>query len=148
MNDNTKQIIEINGVKMEVDTRYVRRIDTLVVGSKVKLLQKATPYAAMQVRPGVVVGFEPFQSLPTIIVAYLEIDYASACLKFAYINAGSADKYELIASIDDELPVAKADILTRMDREIEVKRKEITDLEVKRDYFLRHFNAYFEPIAA
>lgn len=150
MNDNTKQIIEINGVKMEIDTRFARRIDTLVVGSKIKLLQKQAQYGTkdVKVHPGVVVGFEPFADLPTIVVCYLEIDYSSASLKFAYINSASAEKYDLIASIDDELPVAKQDVLSKMDRELERKRAEMEDLQSKRDYFLRHFNTYFEQATA
>ena len=137
------QVIEINGVKLEVDMRHAKRIDHLVVGSKVKVLTKST-YGEPKVYPGVVVGFEPFKEMPTIIVCYLEHSYNSASLEFAYVNTKSADKYEIVASIDDDLPVDKADVLTRMDRELEKKREEIDDLLRKRGYFLAHFNKYFE----
>lgn len=137
-----KQIIEINGIKMEVDLRHATRLDTFKVGSKVKLLYKDSYNNA--VHSGVVVGFEPFAEMPTIVVCYLETTYSEAKLKFAYVNEKSRDKYELIASIDDELPIQKADVLSQMDKEIEKKREEIADLERKRGYFLKHFNAYFE----
>lgn len=142
-----KQIIEINGIKMEVDLRHAKRIDHMVVGTKVKLLAKGNSYSSTEVHSGVVVGFEPFESLPTIIVCYLKVDYSSAELKFAYINKETADKYEIVVSVDDELPIAKRDVLAKIDRELEKKRAEIEDMERKRDYFLRHFNTYFEASA-
>lgn len=144
--EDTKTVIEINGVKMEVDLRHAKRIDTLVVGSKVKLLIKESGYSSVSnnVYSGVVVGFEPFQDMPTIIVCYLDLGYQETTLKFAYINDKSNDKYDLIVSIDDELPVQKQDVLSRIDREIEKKKVEIEDLERKRDYFLKHFTQYFE----
>lgn len=142
-----RQIIEINGIKMEVDMRHAKRIDHMVVGTKVKLLAKGNSYNSTEVHSGVVVGFEPFESLPTIIVCYLKVDYSSAELKFAYINKETADKYEIVVSVDDELPIAKKDVLSKIDRELEKKRAEIEDMERKRDYFLRHFNTYFEASA-
>lgn len=138
-----KQIIEINGIKMEVDMRYATRVDTLVVGSKVKLLVK-NAYGKPEVFCGVVVGFEAFKDLPTIIVCYLEVSYSEAKLQFAYINADSAEKYDMVISVDDELPIAKNDVLQKMDKEISKKEEEIDDIKRKRDFFLTHFNKYFQ----
>jgi hypothetical protein len=73
----------------------------------------------------------------------MEIDYVSATVKFAYINNETSKKWQVIASIDDDLPIQKSDVVSRMEREVEKKREEIADLERKRDYFLRHFNQYF-----
>ena len=137
------QTIEINGVKMDVDLRYAKRHDTMKVGSNVKLLVKDV-YSGPDVYPGVVVGFEPFQDLPTIIVCYLNVSFTEAKLEFAYINEKSHEKYDLVLSVDEELPIQKAGVLSRMDREIEKKREEIEDLNRKRTYFLNHFNKYFE----
>ena len=147
---DTKQIIEINGIKMEVDTRYARRIDTFQVGTKVKVLLKQDVYGGKdtKVYSGVIVGFEPFDSLPTIVVCYLETDYSGATLKFAYVNTATDKKWEIVAAVDDDLPVQKADVLAQLDREVQKKRDEIADLNRKRDYFLTHFKAYFEPEAA
>lgn len=144
--ESNKQIIEINGIKMEVDTRYARRIDTFQVGTKVKVLEKQNSYGSTdtKVYSGVIVGFEPFDSLPTIIVCYLEIDYSGASLKFAYVNTATDKKWEIVAAVDDDLPVQKADVLTKIDREVEKKRDEISELERKRSYFLQHFSTYFE----
>lgn len=139
------RIIEINGVKMEVDLRHARVVhENIKVGSKVKLLQKPGPYShETSVHPGVVVGFEPFADLPTIIVAYVKIGYGESGLNFAYINAKSADKWDMVPSLDDERPIDQADVLGFFDREANKKRAELADIEAKRDYFLRHFNAYF-----
>ena len=136
-------VIEVNGVKMEVDLRHAKIIHTNIrVGSKVKVLAKGG-YGGPEVYPGVVVGFEPFTDLPTIIVAYVTSSYASVELKFAYINSKSADKWDLVPAVDDELPLNKADVLACFDRDIAKRENEIADFQAKRDYFLRHFDKYF-----
>lgn len=141
--ENGTTIIEVNGVKMEVDLRHAKIIHTNIrVGSKVKVLAKGG-YGGPEVYPGVVVGFEPFTDLPTIIVAYVKNSYSSAELLFAYVNSKSADKWDLVPAVDDELPLNKADILTCFDRDIAKRQTEIADFEAKRDFFLRNFNTYF-----
>src|SRR6478609_5135979 len=119
-----KTIVEINGLKMEVDMRHATRIDTMVVGSKVKVLVKSD-YSSPEVYSGVVVGFEAFKDLPTIIVCYLVVSYNEAKLQFAYINSDSAKKYDIVLSVDEEIPIEKADVLSRMDKEIAKKQEEI-----------------------
>lgn len=140
-------IVEINGVKMEVDLRHAKIVhENLRVGTKVKVLTK-NDYSGPSVYAGVIVGFEPFPSLPTIIVAYIDTSFTGG-LKFAYINSNSAEKWEIVPSLDDELPIAKNDVLAQFDRQIEQKEAELRDLKGKRDFFLRHFNAYFAHFAA
>jgi hypothetical protein len=139
-------IVEINGVKMEVDLRQAKIVhENLRVGTKVKVLVRSD-YSEPQVWPGVIVGFEPFPSLPTIIVAYMDTSYSGG-LKFAHINSTSSKKYELVPSVDDELPIAKEDVLSRFDRDIEKKEAELGDLKAQRAFFLRHFNTHFEQFA-
>lgn len=136
-----KTIIEVNGVKMEVDLRNAKRIDTLQVGDRVKVLIKT--YSDYKVFAGTVIGFEPFKLLPTVIIAYLDIDYNSANIKFVYFNAQTKET-EVVKAIDDDcLDIDKASILQRFDREIEKKREEVADLEAKRNYFLSNFRAYW-----
>lgn len=144
MNTENTTIIEINGVKMEVDMRYAKRVDTFRIGTKVKLLCK-NDYNGIRVLPGVIVGFEPFESLPTIIVAYVEQTYNEASVKMAYINTDkkSVEKWEIVPALDEDLPIAKGSVLKLMDREIEKKRLEIEDLERRRAYFIESFGAYF-----
>lgn len=135
-------VVEVNGVKLEVDLRSAKRIDTLQVGSRVKVLTKGygNDY---KVRPGVVAGFEPFEKLPTIVVAVLDITYLEAKLEFVLFNAESKD-VEVVAALDhDELEVNKADVHARIDREIAVKEREIDDLQRRRAWFDANFAAYF-----
>ena len=94
MNEHT-QIIEVNGIKMEVDLRHAKRIDHFKVGDPVKVL--ASGSGSSEVFAGVIVGFEAFETLPTIVVAYIDASYYSGGLKIAHINAKSRDKYELVA---------------------------------------------------
>ena len=134
------QVIEVNGIKMEVDLRQATRIDTFKVGDRVKILVK--DYST-KVYHGVVAGFDAFKDMPTIIVAYLDVDYSAAELKFAYVNTKNAEKFEIVADRDDAIPVEKADILRKFDREIEKKRAEIDDIDMKRSYFLKMFGQHF-----
>lgn len=143
---NQMHVIEINGVKMEVDLRHAKRIEHLQVGSRVKCLLKK--YGDdFEVVPGIVVGFEPFENLPSIVVAYLESDYSSASIKFKSFNAKTKD-FEIVADIDhNSLEVNKQDILAKMDRELEKKRLEMEEIEQKRAFFLQKFGVYFADVA-
>lgn len=142
----TTTIIEVNGVKLEVDLRSAKRVDELRVGDRVKVLTKV--YDGHKVYAGSVIGFEPFNALPTIIVAYVEQGYNATDIKFVHYNAGTKD-VEIIKAIDDDaLDIAKDNILSSMEREIEKKRREIADIEEKRAYFLRNFQAYWQPVSA
>jgi hypothetical protein len=141
MNNNTT-IIEINGVKLEVDLRNARRIENLQVGSRVKCLVKN--YNDFSVHPGVIVGFEPFEKLPSIVVAYLKDNYSTADLVFKSYNA-KCDDFEIVADLDNNaLEVDKANILAKFDRELEKKRMEIEEIESRRKFFVAKFGAYFD----
>lgn len=136
----THTVVEVNGVKLEVDLRTVRRVEQLQVGSKVKVLTK--DYTGHHVYPGVVCGFEPFKVLPTIIVCYLVIGYEKAELKTVAYNAESKD-VEIVASVDDLLLVDQSEVTHFFDREQAKLEQQIADLQAKRDYFVRMFGAYF-----
>jgi hypothetical protein len=143
-----KKIVELNGVRMEVDQRQAIRAETLKVGDPVRVLEKPS-YGDIKVHSGVVAGFEPFPSNPIIIIAYLEISYSDAKVQFVYLNPADeeqAKKFEVIASIDDDLPVEKADVLRLMDKDIERKRAEVEDLERKKRFFIHRFGKYFPEV--
>ena len=142
-NEMEKQttIIEINGIKMEIDLRNAKRIDTLRVGDRVKCLVKQ--YGGMATYAGVIVGFEPFPSLPSIVVAYLDTGYASGTLKFQTFNSETKD-FEIVSDLDNNsLEVNRAHILAVFDREEQTKRQELSAIEDKREFFLSHFGRYF-----
>jgi hypothetical protein len=139
MSESQKRIIEVNGVKMEVDLRQAKRVEEYKIGTRVKALIKE--YQAYKSYPGVIVGFDDFEKLPTIIVAYVQIEYSKAEVKFLYYNEKTEDAEITFAQevdlMDDGTAVAS------LNREIETKQKELQDLIDKKEYFLRHFNQYF-----
>ncbi len=140
-------IIEINGVKLEVDLRNAKRVDNLKIGDRVKCLVKGYG-PTMNTYAGVVVGFEPFPSLPSIIVAYLNLDYSSGTLKFKTFNAETKD-FEVVADIDNNaLEVDKINILSVFNRDADKKRQELAEIEDKRAYFISHFGRYFKDVGS
>lgn len=134
-------VIEVNGVKLEVDLRTAKRVDTLRVGDRVKVLIKG--YSDFKVHAGSVVGFEPFDKLPTVIVAYLERDYSGSALKFLYFNSQTKEHEVIKAIDDDQLDLDKADVLQNFASAIEKKEEELQTLKRTRQYFLDNFKAYW-----
>jgi len=138
-----KTIIEVNGVKLEVDLRTARRIDTLRIGDRVKCLVKSYG-GAMETYAGVVVGFEPFPTMPTIVVAYLDHGYGSGILKFKSFNSETKD-FEVVADSDsNSLEINKANILANFGREESKKEMELEEIRQKRDFFLANFGLWFQ----
>lgn len=143
-----KTIIEVNGVKLEVDLRTAKRVDELRVGDRVKVLvTEGYSDKTHKVYPGTVIGFEPFKALPTMIVAYLTTDWMNVGVKFVYFNAESKD-IEIIKAIDDDhLDINKADILGQFDKEIEKQRAALEETERKKAFFTANFKAYWPELA-
>jgi hypothetical protein len=139
--EETKRIIEVNGVKLEVDLRNAKRIDNFKVGDAVKVLIK--DYSDYKSYLGTIVGFDEFDKHPTIIVAYLKKDYSTASIEFAYFNSESKDM-EMCAVNEWDIPYTKSDIIEKMDREINKKEEEVHELKTKKNYFLKAFGKYFE----
>lgn len=132
------KIIEINGIKMEIDARTatVKKVDTFKVGDPVKILLKT--YSSFEVKFGVIVGFEEFKQRPTITVAYL--DYTS--IKYIYIHTGT--EHEMVAVQEHDLVMEKTWVLDRMKDSIAKKEQELQEEKNKRDLFVKHFGKYFE----
>lgn len=137
-------IIEINGVKLEVDLRHAKRIDNLKVGDTVKVLKKeyGDSYKSLA---GVIVGFDAFDKLPSIIIAYIGDRYDSSNITTFCYNAESKD-IEIVPANEHDLSFDKSEILAKFDKEIAKKYEEIKELESKRKYFLHHFKKYFGDI--
>ena len=136
-----KRIIEIGGIKMEVDLRHAKIIDNFKVGDTIKVLIKN--YSGYKSHVGMIVGFDEFQNLPTIIVAYLNVEYSSSAIEFVYINSESKD-VEICQINDWDIPFSKQQIIDKMDREIAKKQEEVRELESKKNLFLTMFGKYFE----
>lgn len=145
MNTNTTAVIEIKGAKLEVDLRTAKRIDTIKVGTRVKTLHKKYGNT-YEVKHGIVIGFEPFKELPTIIVAVASYDYNQAKIEFVYYNAQTED-IDLVVALDDDLAALdKNQFCSFIDREITKKQEEIKELECRKQFFLDKFAAYWQPI--
>ncbi len=139
--DSDKRIIEVNGIKLEVDLRHAKRIDEFRVGSRVKLLKKS--YGdSFSVHMGVIVSFDEFIQRPSIVVAYISDSFSDGGLKFATINKDTKD-LELAPAYEADLEFSKADILSQMDRAIDAEKAKLYDLEERRRYFLANFGKFF-----
>lgn len=146
MNEENK-IIEINGVKFEVDARTatLRQLDHIKIGSRVKVL--IAGYSdSVEVYHGAVVGFEPFQGSPTVIIAYLKMGYnIPAEIKFLYFTAKSKEKI-IVSDENDKESLEASNIVQMMDKEIAKKKNDIQDLEDRKNYFLKNFKAYWNTL--
>lgn len=139
--ETNKRIIEVNGVKLEVDLSQCRVVENYTVGQPVKVLVKTygdkfTSY------PGMIVGFDNFTSRPTIIICYLEHSYNAADIKFVYFNAESKD-IEICPMNSKDLGVEREEIMAAMDAQIASKKNEMDGLIARKQYFLAEFGKYF-----
>lgn len=147
MTKEPTQTIEINGVKFEVDARTatLRKIETIAIGARIKILEKS--YGDnYEVHHGVVIGFEPFQNLPTVVIAYVKASYGSpAEIKFLYYNAKSTVEI-VISDENDREALAASNVVANIDREILKKQNEIIDLQDRKKYFLANFATYWSGV--
>lgn len=135
-----KRIVEIDGVKIEVDMRTAKRIDTFAVGDNVKVLCKGYN-DSYKVKPGIITDFANFKEKPTIVVAVFNDGgwSSSPNIEFIYIYEGMEDKYEIIFADDEELHLTKDGVVEKFERKIQKKRNEAQDLQNQLDYFNKHF---------
>ena len=136
--EEEKRIIEVNGVKLEVDMRYARRIDEFRVGDTVKVLDKRN--GKNEMRTGTITDFANFKELPTIMVAvYKPGDYWQApTIEFIPYNADTED-IEIVGVSSEEIMVSRETIVDRFNDQIAKKKAEMDDLIVKRDTFVKYF---------
>jgi len=136
--DNEKRIIEINGVKLEVDLRSAKRIDEFKVGDTVKVLDSRND--KNEVMTGVITDFANFKELPTIIVAVYKAGdfWSKPTIEFIPFNAETKG-IEIVGVSAEEIIVSKETIVDKFDDEIAKKRNELNDLIIKRDTFIKYF---------
>jgi len=144
MDNEDKRIIEINGVKLEVDMRTAKRVDTFKVGDPVKIL--CTEYQNQSVvRPGVIVGFAEFASGPAIEIMMLKDEYNGVSFEFITMSK-ETKKYEICLFNRYEKLFMKGNVLDRFDKEVEKKRLEIEEIKLKKEYFINEFQKAFSEI--
>lgn len=139
------RIIEINGIKLEVDERTARTIESYRVGDKLKVLVKG--YSdTYTIYHGVIVGFADFSALPTIEIMYIDGDrWASDVFKFVSLNANTKG-VEICPLNEAEAVLDKDAIIKKLDDAIKTKEREAEDIRAKRDYFVARFAQAFEQI--
>ena len=142
----TKKIIEINGVKMEVDLRHATQIhNEIKIGSKVKILRKQ--HGSHDIFHGVVCGFENFKDLPTIEVCYLNDSWSETEIVFASINSQTAEKYEIVPAVDWSPMVKKQDLINKFDDKILKLNNEIKVIQDKKSFCEKYFKKFIEEVA-
>ena len=132
------RIIEINGIKLEVDLRKAKRIDEFKVGDTVKVLDNR--HDRNEMHTGVITDFALFKELPTIMIAiYKAGDYwSSPTIEFIPYNK-ETENIEIVGVSQEEIIVSKETVVDKFNEQIEKKRTELNDLIVKRDTFVRYF---------
>ena len=144
--EENKRIIEIDGVKVEIDLRTAKRVDSFKVGDNIKILDKE--YDTYKVKPGIIVDFAEFQELPTIVIAVFEEGSWSSApnISFIYYNKNTSKKVEIVSCSEDEIKVSKEGVIERFEREIQKKKNEYEDLKNKLEYFKTHFIKVYKEI--
>ena len=133
--------IEIDGVKVAVDMRTVKKIDVYRVGDNVKVLKKS--YDTYHTFSGVIVDFVNFKELPAIVVAYFNQDYSGTIIEFETITKDTKD-IEIAPCLPHELSINKKRVIDKFNYEIEQQQHKVDELKAKRDYFLENFGKFFE----
>lgn len=138
MSESEKRVVEVNGVKMEIDLRTARRIDEFKVGDNVKVLDRRGNEDT--VRSGVITDFANFKELPTIIIAVYKGGsyWDRPSIEFLYYNANTKD-VDIVGVSCEETLVSRDTIVQKFDDEIMKKRDELNDLIMKRDVFIKYF---------
>ena len=136
--DEEKRVIEINGVKMEVDLRTATMIETYRVGDSVKVLKKK--YSDYEVLPAAIVGFTEFKKLPTIELLTVDRDGGVGFLAF---NAESKE-VEIAPFNRYEMAFDRASIMEKLESQIRTKREELRVAEAKQKAFVETFAKVFD----
>lgn len=139
--DENKRIVEIGGVKLEVDLRHAKVIENFKIGDTVKVLIK--DYSSWKSHPGTIIGFDNFKERPTVVIAYVEADHNGAELKLLYFNKDT-EETEICMMSEAEKVIDRQEVVEKFDRNINQKIAEVEDLRNKKQYFLNKFGMYFE----
>ena len=135
------KVIEIGGIKMEVDMRRAVKVEQYKVGTKVKVLIK--DYSDYKSYGGVIVGFEPFKARPSILIAYIKASYGESSLHFLAYNSDTKDT-EICIAEDNFIPFEKSNVLKTLDNNIRTAEAELLEARNKKVYFEKNFGKYFE----
>lgn len=137
-----KTIIEVNGVKLEIDLRHAKRIDEFKIGDNIKVLIKQ--YSdSFKSYPGVIVGFDHFEKRPTIVIAYFDDSYLDPNIKFCYFNSESKD-IEICHMGEHEKTLDKNRVEDYLDRKILKAEQELDEMKRRKNYFIAQYEHHFK----
>lgn len=133
---------EIGGVKLEVDDRHCKKIETFRVGDPIKILIKNygdsfTSYY------GIIAGFDPFEARPTMQIAYMNQGYMEDPIKFIAVNQDSKDVEIIACSENDLLGIKRDDCLQALDRNIRQKEVALQEAYAKKEFFIKQFGVIY-----
>jgi len=147
MSEENKRIVEINGVKLEVDLRTAKVVETFKIGDPVRVYHPKGDYRAAEIRAGVIVGFCEFDKTPAIEIMELVYDtYSKITFKTIVIGQDINNDLQIATYDKYEGLISQADVVTRFDRMIEEKELELSELKLKKKYFIDDFAKAFERI--
>lgn len=134
-----KRIIEINGVKLEIDLRTAKRIDCYHVGDSVKVLikQYSDQYASY---PAVIVGLTEYKERPCIELLYVKGDGDVA---FLALNKDSKD-IEIAPFNEYEYAFEREAVHQKLDEAVARADEAARSARSKRDAFQKFFEKVTE----
>ena len=145
MNEENKEFIreiEIDGIKVEVDLRTVKKVDVFKIGDNIKVLKKEYN-DTFKTYSGVIVDFVAFKERPAIVVAYFESDYSGVNIKFETITKDTQG-VEIAPCLPHEMTINKDRVIDKFNYEIDQQQHKVDELKAKRDYFIKNFSKFFE----
>ena len=133
--------IEVNGVKFAVDLTKAKQINEFRLGDPIKVMLKK--YGdTFEVYPGIITGFDMFQTTPGINIAYVDKGY-SPSIEFRTITEMSTEiQIAPMMNIDD-VTLEREMVITALNRNIEQRQVELETAIQKKKYFEKHFGLMF-----
>jgi hypothetical protein len=135
----------VGAVTVAASREAAIRAEVLKVGDPVRVLVKAS-YGDPKVHTGVIVGFEPFKELPTVIVAYIENEWNKSELKILAYSDKTKDIELIAAPPNVNIDIERSRVLDYFNTEERKKLAEIDELKAKRAYFDRYFGKFFSEL--
>lgn len=135
-------MIEIKNVLVE--DQSPQELTTIKVGTPIRVLIKE--YGdTYKTHNGTVIGIDRFKELPTINIAYVDVGYSEAEMKFVAYNKQSKG-IEIVPNNDipiENLHKLQQSVEEQLCKNIEKKEKELREAERKLLFFQAHFKKNF-----
>ena len=140
----TNRIVQVGGVKMEVVMRHAIKIEYYKIGTNVRILKKSSSYGEdYKIYGGVIVGFDQFEKMPSILIAYLSASYGDAEIEFLTFNSKTKD-VEICVADDNFIPFQKSTITEKLNNKITEAEQSLLEARAKKEYFEKYFDKYFQ----